>query len=97
MNLKMAERMFSPGDYVTVKQNLDKTNYAFSATEEMLNLRGETIKVIRVGQGSGRKPPYVSAAGYSWHPSDLEQDMDNTKLITDMGQKGIYKFDEKSL
>ena len=105
MNFKEACKIFSKGDMVIIKENLNKTDIEFSVTDTMRKMIGKQYRISNMGETNVRselgleRVPYVYAAGYQWHPNDLHviESFDKGDLSTDMGQKGSFNFNPSHL
>ena len=96
--MKKMNHLFKKGDIVTVKDNIDETINAFTATNSMRNLRGKKIKVTNVDWIVKQKCPCVYAGEWQWHPDDLYviERKNHGHLAID-GPEGIFMFNPKNL
>ena len=101
MNQEMinTKALFSIGDIVKVKYNIDKTKNSFTASHQMKKMRMESkIEIGNILWSDNHSCPSIYAGGWQWHPDDLFVIKHKNPGKLNVGdQQNSFMFDPKDL
>jgi len=83
---------FKKGDWVTINNNLDRTNSIYGSINEMNDMRGKTFQIERVDIQEN----CVKVNTYTWHPNDLTL-VSETSETSETDKANIFHYDIESL